>query len=257
MKAILLAAGLSLGSATLAGAQAAGAILDTPLPLSGAGLLPLSALYVNAPSGATTLGTIPFNLGGWYSLMPGQSASMAFKRMKDPIAAYVLLNSGNTFFAYANRPAGRVRLTFSDGSFQDTALIVGSNIREWRTGAAAFTVTTLSSPDATNVWTGQAINGGGTAVLDMLTVTVAPTKAALTGISVTNTVTPPPGTPPLGIIFAGVTVRTDPPVATKAGGDDEDEDEDHDGQGHHDQDKHDAALAPAAREDSGRGAESD
>lgn len=241
MRAILLAAGLSLGSASLASAQVAGVIVDTPLALGAQATFSLTDLYIAPPMGSTTLGGVPFSLGPLMSIRPGQTGTIPVNRAKDPLAAFLLLNSGNTVLSYSNQPVGRVRLSFSDGSFQDTTLIVGSNLREWRIAAAGWAVTTLSSPSATNVWTGQALPalGGGTAVIDMLQVTVTPSPHRLTGISVSNT------TPSLVIVVSGATIRVDPPLATTAGGDDEDQDEDHDHQGTHDQP---ATAAPAKTE---------
>jgi hypothetical protein len=103
---------------------------------------------------------------------------------------------------YAGQTLGTVRLTFSDGSVQETILVVGNNIREWRVGAGSWVVGTVTSKN-TRVWDGLAHLDGGEAVIDMLTIPVQPTHGYLTGVAVTTTAS---GTL-MRTVFSGVTVE--------------------------------------------------
>jgi hypothetical protein len=104
---------------------------------------------------------------------------------------------------------GTVVLTFSDATTQSTDLLVGGNLREWRVGAAGV-VNTLTDPAAAPVWTttAQASMGGGSAVLDMLTIPVATTGKTLTTVTVTDT----NGFGSLQIDLAGLTADFTPPA---------------------------------------------
>jgi hypothetical protein len=105
---------------------------------------------------------------------------------------------------YAGQTLGTVRLTFRNGTVQETTLVVGKNIREWRVGAGSWVVGTVTSPKNTRVWDGLAHLDGGEAVIDMLTIPVVqPTHGYLTGVAVTTTAS---GTL-MRTVFSGVTVE--------------------------------------------------
>ena len=179
-KGLILASGLIAASSVLGYAQ------DAPIALGAQATIPLSSLYVSAPTGITTLGGHTFDLSGGnlLALENGQSATFSGS-WTNPTSAYLLLNTMNTYWWYDGSVVGNVTFTFSDGTTQSTDLTVGGNIREWRTGAG-FTVNTLSDPAAANVWTGSAQPGmgGGTAVIDMLSITL-PSKT-VTSISLND-----------------------------------------------------------------------
>jgi hypothetical protein len=177
MNAALLtkpAKGLILASGFLAASSVLGFAQDAPVALGAQATLPLSTLYVSPPTGVTTLGGHSFDLsaGNILSLGNGQSATFSGS-WTNATNAYLLLNTMNTYWWFDGSVVGNVTFTFSDGTTQSTDLTSGGNIREWRTGAG-FTVNTLSDPAAANVWTGSAQPGmgGGTAVIDMLSITL-------------------------------------------------------------------------------------
>jgi hypothetical protein len=177
MNAALLtkpAKGLILASGFLAASTVLGFAQDAPVALGAQATLPLSTLYVSAPTGVTSLGGHSFDLsaGNILTLGNGQSATFSGS-WTNATNAYLLLNTMNTYWWFDGSVVGNVTFTFSDGTTQSTDLTVGGNIREWRTGAG-FTVNTLSDPAAANVWTGSAQPGmgGGTAVIDMLSTTL-------------------------------------------------------------------------------------
>src|SRR5436309_7067977 len=168
---------------------------------------PLSAMYILARSGSTTLGGHTFDLtaGNAIQLVNGQSVSLSGS-WANSTGAYLLLNSANTYLWYDGMVVGNVTLTFSDATTQSTDLIVGTNLREWRTGAG-FTDNSIADPNA-NVWSGTAIDGSA-GVIDMLTIGLDGTKT-VTGISLNDTNT----WGALAIVFSGLTVSlTDPTPA--------------------------------------------
>jgi len=168
------AKGLILASGLIAASSIMGYAQDAPVALGAQATVPLSAFYVSPPSGITSLGGHSFDLtaGNLVQLSNGQRVTYTGS-WTNASGAYLLLNSVNTYFWYDQSVVGNVTITFSDGTTQSTDLTVGGNIREWRTGAG-FTVNTLSDPAAANVWTGSAQPGmgGGTAVIDMLSITL-------------------------------------------------------------------------------------
>jgi hypothetical protein len=174
----------------------------TTISLSAVVSRPLSDLYVAPPSGTQMLGGIPFDTGSFALLSPGQTASVTTS-IPGVVNLHLLLNSYGTMWYYAGQTLGTVRLTFSDGSVQETTLVVGNNIREWRVGAGSWVVGTVTSPKNTRVWDGLAHLDGGEAVIDMLTIPVQPTHGYLTGVSVTTTAS---GTL-MRTVFSGLTVE--------------------------------------------------
>lgn len=177
MNAALLtkpAKGLILASGFVAASSVLGFAQDAPVALGAQATLPLSTLYVSAPTGVTSLGGHSFDLSGGNILTLGNGQSATFNgSWTNANGAWLLLNTYNTYWWYQGSVVGNVTFTFSDGTTQSTDLTVGGNVREWRTGAG-FTVNTLSDPATANVWTGSAqpTVGGGTAVIDMLSITL-------------------------------------------------------------------------------------
>jgi len=251
-KAFVLATGLSLGSVAVAFAgtpASAPATTYFPIALGPQATIPLSSWYQNPPTGAVTLGGVPFNLTNFTLLFQGQSTAITTS-VQRANAAYLLLNSAWTFAQYTGQTAGKVRLTFSDGTIQETPLVVGGNIREWEFGLN-WTANTLTNPSATNVWTGLAAPGmgGATAGIDMLRIPIS-TSATLTGVTVTNTAAF--STP--WITLRGLTVSDPAVTVSDPAVNDEDEDEDGDDGDdaalamHHDAAaKHDDRPAPGAK----------
>lgn len=179
---------LVLASGLIAATSVAGFAGDVTVGLGTPANDPLTNAYVNPPTGMVVLGGHTFDLtsGKMIQFFSGQSASLlgSYPNTK---AVYLLMNSYNTFLSFSGATIGTVVLTFSDGTTQTTNLVVGTNLREWRP-AGSNTVNTATGPGWSNVWTGQALPsvGGGTAVIDMITITVAGTGKTLTGIGITN-----------------------------------------------------------------------
>jgi hypothetical protein len=213
-KAIILASGLIIASTVIAAAQ------DVPVSLGASATIPFSAWYIAPPTGQATLGGHTFDLTSGNLLQlssPGATSQSYAGSYPNATAVYLLLNTFNTNFFYQGMVAGTVVLTFSDGTTQSTDLTVGGNIREWRIGAG-FTVNTVTDTAptlpafSTQVWSGSAqpVMGGGSAVIDMLTIKVATAGKTLTAVTVTYTNT----FGPLALNLAGLTV--DAPAPTPA-----------------------------------------
>jgi hypothetical protein len=207
-KALILASGLIVASTVIGAAQ------DAPVPLGTTATVALNSWYITPPSGQALLGGHTFDLtaGNLILLANGQNVSFtgSFAGAK---GAYLLLNSSNTYSYYAGSLVGQVVLTFSDGTTQATDLTVGTNLREWRIGAGA-TVSTLATTGAAQVWAGTAQPGmgGGTAVIDMLSIPVATAGKTLTTVTLTDTNT----FGALKIQLAGLTVDWTAPAPTPA-----------------------------------------
>ena len=200
-KGLILASSLVAVSGVLAYAQ------ESTLTLAPAAQMPLTNAYQTPPTGLATLGGHTFDLtsGTAVTVQDGKSATFTGS-LKNPRAVYVLVNSYDSYWWYKSATAGTLTLNFSDGSTQNTALTVGSNIREWRTSGNGVIATTTDSAN-TNVWTGSAqpSAGGGIAVIDMLTIPVTSTGKTLTSVGLTSGgVTN--GWAPLGVLLSAVTV---------------------------------------------------
>ena len=202
------AKGLILASGLIAASSVMGFAQDAPVALGTQATLPLSTLYVSAPTGITSLGGHTFDLTGGNLIQLGNGQSVSFSgSWTNASAAYLLLNTANTYWWYDGSIAGTVTMTFSDGTTQVTNLTVGSNVREWRVGAG-FTDNTITDPATANVWTGtaQSTMGGSTAVIDMLSITLPGKTVTNITLSDTNTFGA------LLIRLAGLTI--DPVIAT-------------------------------------------
>ncbi len=206
-KSLVAAAGMSLVSAAVVSVYAAAPAAQTTtgfttLALGAVASQPLSDLYVAPPTGTQMLGGTPFNTGSFALLTPGQSARVSTK-VPAVVNLHLLVNSYNTISRYAGQTLGTVRLTFSDGSVQETTLVVGTNVREWRIGAGSWVVGTVTSKANTPVWDGVAHLDGGEAVIDRLSIPVQPVRAYLIGVQVSNSAA---GTL-LRTVFSGLTVE--------------------------------------------------
>jgi hypothetical protein len=220
-KAIALALGGALSTLGLSLTANAAAATTTTAPTLGYATVdmgalashPLAGTYLNPPTGATTFSSVPFNLANIALITSGSHMPLT-STVHKPLSVSVLMNSAYGYNYYKNQVVGRVHLTFSDGTSQDTDLVAGGQIREWWLNSG-YLIDTLSSPAAKQVWSGQGQvgTGAGTAVIDMLTVTVAPTTADLTGISVSDN-----ANSPFDIMVSGVTVAYDAtPKPTRPG----------------------------------------
>jgi hypothetical protein len=202
--------GLILASSLIAASSILGHAQDAPVALGTQATLSLSGYYSTTPTGQAALGGHTFDMtsGNAVKLLNGGTATFtgSYQNAK---AVYLLLNTANTYNWYAGSVVGTVVLTFSDATTQSTDLIIGANLREWRTGAAGV-VNTLTDPAAAPVWTttAQPSMGGGNAVLDMLTIPVATTGKTLTTVTVTDT----NGWGALQMDLAGLTADFTPPA---------------------------------------------
>jgi hypothetical protein len=202
--------GLILASGLIAASSIVGFAQDAPLALGAQATNPLSGWYATTPTGQASLGGHAFDMtaGNMIVLANGGSASFTGSYLNAK-AVYLLLNTSNTYGWYAGSSVGTVILTFSDLTTQSTDLVVGANLREWRTGAAGV-VNTVTDPASAAVWTttAQGSMGGGTAVLDMLTVPVATTGKTLTGVQLVDT----NGWGNIQIQLSGLTADFTPPA---------------------------------------------
>ncbi len=186
----------------------AGTTVYAPVALTQA-TVARTTFYVNPPASLLTSGGVPFTLGNAYWLHHGDAPASLSMNYDKPVAVYLLLNTSWTDAGFAGQTVGTVHLTFSDGTSMNTALVVGSNIREWEYGIS-WTADTLSSSCTVSctgsVWQGQGqpAMGGAKATIDMLTIKVS-SSARLTGVTVTDT-----NTNHMGIVFQGLTVLYDP-----------------------------------------------
>ena len=217
-KALILASGLIAASSILGHAQ------DAPVALGAQATVSLISRYTTTPTGLATLGGHTFDMtnGNLIPLANGGSASFTGSYLNAK-AVYLLLNTANTYSWYAGSVVGTVVLTFSDNTTQSTNLVIGANLREWRIGGLGV-VNTLTDPAAVPVWTtmAQPSMGGGTAVLDMLTVPVATAGKTLTRVTLTDTNTWGALQLDLAALTVDVTVAapTPTPTCTKKNQDD-------------------------------------
>jgi hypothetical protein len=204
-KGLIFASSLIAASSVMAYAQ------DVPVPLGSQATSPLTDMFAGAPSGVVTLGGHTFDLtaGNVIFLSNGQSVSYSGS-WQNATSAYLLLNSANTYWWFDQTVVGNVVVTFADGTTQSTTLTVGGNLREWRIGAGAMVVGTLSDPAAANVWSGTATDGTD-AVIDMLSLTL-PGKT-VTSITLNDT----NSWGALAIMLTGLTIDpADPTPAPKS-----------------------------------------
>jgi hypothetical protein len=205
-KALILASGLIAATAIIGAAQ------DTPIALGTTATTPLSSWYVAPPTGQALLGGHTFDLTAGNLLLLGNGQRVSYTgSYANAKAVYLLLNTSNTYSMWFNQSVvGTVVLTFSDGSTLPTNLTVGGNVREWRTASSLTVNTVLAGNGSTQVWTGSAqpSMGGGTAVIDMLT--IAAGGKTLTGVTVNDTNT----FGSLRIQLSGLTVELNTPAPT-------------------------------------------
>jgi hypothetical protein len=213
-KAIALAAAGAVSTLGFSVSAAAANLTTTPTPtiayttvaMGSLAAYPLTGTYVNPPTGASTLSGVPFSLANIALVTSGNNLPLT-STVHKPLAVSVLMNSAFGYYSYKGQTVGRVHLTFSDGSAQDTDLVAGGQVREWWLNSG-YLIDTLSSSSARNVWQGQGVPAAGIgtnpAVIDMVTMAVAPTTADLTGISISDA-----ASSPFDLLISGVTVSYD------------------------------------------------
>jgi len=209
-KALILASGLIAASTVLGAAQ------DAPIPLGTPATVALGSWYVAPPSGQALLLGHTFDLTGGNLILFSNNQSVSFTgSYANAKAVDLLLNTSNTYVTwYDQAQVGTVVLTFSDGTTLSTTLIAGGNIREWRPTSSITVNAVLPTNGSAPAWTGtaQPAMGGGTAVIDMLT--IAAGGKTLTGVTVHDTNT----FGALKIQLSGLTVEinapTPPPTPT-------------------------------------------
>lgn len=199
--------GLILASGLIAASTVLGHAQDTPIALGTLATYPLSQAYSTVPTGLATLGGHTFDMTNpsMVKLATNDTVSYAGS-YPNTTAVHLLLNTANTASWYAGTQVGTVVLTFSDGTTQTAALTVGTNLREWRISAFGVVTSVTDTNVFQGAWTTTAV-GGGTAVLDMLTVPVA--NKTLTGVQLTNS-NPYGGA--LTIDLSGLTVEVTAPA---------------------------------------------
>jgi hypothetical protein len=203
-KALILASGLIAASTVFGSAQ------DAPIPLGTPATVALSSWYVAPPSGQALLLGHTFDLTGGNLILFSNGQSVSFTgSYANAKAVDLLLNTSNTYVMwYDQAPVGTVVLTFSDGTTLSTTLTAGVNIREWRPASIVTVNTVLPGSGSATAWTGtaQPAMGGGTAVIDMLT--IAAGGKTLTGVTVQDTNT----FGALKIQLSGLTVELNAPT---------------------------------------------
>jgi hypothetical protein len=204
VRALILASGLIAASTVIGAAQ------DVPVPLGAPATIPLGSWYVAPPTGVASLIGHSFDLTAGNLLQLGNGQSVSFTgSYANANAVYLLLNTSNTYAMwYDQAPVGTVVLTFSDGTTLSTTLTVGINIREWRPASPVTVNAVLPGSGSTQAWIGTAQPGmgGGTAVIDMLT--IAAGGKTLTSVTLNDTNT----FGALRIQLAGLTVDVTAPT---------------------------------------------
>ncbi|SRR5712691_791425 len=183
--------GLILASSLIAASSILGHAQDAPIALGTQATTSLSSWYATTPTGQAVLGGHTFDMtsGNFVRLANFDSASFTGS-VQNANAVYLLLNTSNTYnWMYDGQPVGTVVLTFSDNTTQSTTLTVGGNLREWRVDAfgVVTTLTDANTKPAVFTTTAQTWMGGGTAVIDMLTIPVATQGKTLTTVTLTDT----------------------------------------------------------------------
>ena len=179
-KGLILASGLIAASSVVGNAQ------DVTVALGAQATVALSSLYANPPTGFASLGGHTFDLSGGNLVSLGSGQSVTYTgSWSNAQSVYLLLNTMNTYLWYDQSVVGNVTLTFSDGTTQSTDLMVGGNIREWRTGASSF-VTWTTDPATSYPWTGTATDGSA-ATIDMLTINLTASTKTITSVAINNT----------------------------------------------------------------------
>ena len=204
--------GLILASGLIAASSILGHAQDAPIALGTQATTSLSSWYATTPTGQAVLGGHTFDMtsGNFVKLANGGSVSFAGSS-QNANAVYLLLNTSNTYnWLYDGQPVGTVVLTFSDNTTQSTTLTVGGNLREWRIDAFGVVNTLTDSNVTQGAWTttAQSWMGGGTAVIDMLTIPVVTQGKTLTTVTLTDS----NSFGSLGMQLSGLTVGFTAPV---------------------------------------------
>ena len=98
-----------------------------------------------------------------------QFITVAFHATK-VISLHFLMQADWGLKKFDRKQVGKIVFNFESNETFEYRLILGENIRDWSRGSSYNAVSTISSPDAANVWTGVA--GGKTGGMDLLTITL-------------------------------------------------------------------------------------
>src|SRR5437870_8478195 len=103
------AKGLILASGLIAASSVVGYAQDAPVALGAQATVPLSTLYVSAPTGSASLGGHTFDLSGGNLLTLGNGQSATFSgSWAGATSAFLLLNTYNTYWWYEGAVVGNV-----------------------------------------------------------------------------------------------------------------------------------------------------
>src|SRR5438270_13443503 len=111
------AKGLILASGFLAASSIMGFAQDAPVALGAQATVPLSTLYVSAPTGSASLGGHTFDLSGGNLLTLGNGQSATFSgSWAGATSALLLLKTYYTYWWYQGTVDGYVAYTLSEGT---------------------------------------------------------------------------------------------------------------------------------------------
>ncbi len=205
-------------------------ILPPPATASGSNFVQLSLValananlkdgYANPPLGQVTLGGVPFDLKAGETVTT-QAAPLPnnLTRIWLPASAanvrtvYLLLTGGDLYLDYDRRPFGKVRLLFADNRDYALDLIGGINVREWKHGSGV--VTSVTSPDVSEVWRSSDRYDGSPAIIDLLRIAVPADLQSrrLEGLEILDTSAATVGNLDPAINLLGVTLAVEAPPA--------------------------------------------
>lgn len=161
------------------------------VPISISGISNAADPYLpTLPVGATIFGGVNFDLllnhsfwvGNVGNTAPDLAATIG-TNVASPGMARILVLTGNTFKSEMNigDRVGSLNFSYSSGPDDVVPLLVGVNVREWSVGSSTE-ITTFSSPNLQQVWSGIDTRGIDSAV-DMLTVPLDSSRI-LAGITI-------------------------------------------------------------------------
>ncbi len=166
----------------------------------------------NLPSGTVELGDFHFAIGQRYQSSPANDSMTLPMEVEEPRSVLLLLNSYDTWTAFDRAQLGTVGIGFDDGTWLETPLVIGENVREWRQGGG--TVNTATDAALEEVDRTTTSDGAAPAVTDLLTIPL-PSDVwgkTLTSVTVTDTLLEDNGrtngVP--GILWSGITVTHEP-----------------------------------------------
>jgi hypothetical protein len=173
--------------------------------------------YIAPPSGSVRLGRVPFYLPTGtnsvttqHEAAPRFPTSIVLTGLEIPQArgVFFLITGGSVRQSFDGQTVGEIILTFTQNQEHRVALVAGSNIREWK-DCCGPNVATISASNVTTVWRGKNRFDGGTAFIDMLSITIPAryTQETLASIRVTDLSVSTVGSMNPAINLIGVTVE--------------------------------------------------